>query len=48
MEKSTYDKIVEFEQWYYKQEKLVEQKLQELKNSEYVITDKNHTDIDNI
>lgn len=48
MEKSTYEKIIEFEQWYKIQEKLVEQKLRELKNCDYVITDRNDNDMDNV
>jgi hypothetical protein len=48
MEKSVYEKIVEFEQWYQTHEKLVEQKLQELKSCDYILTDQNDTDIDNI
>lgn len=46
MDKSTYEKIIEFEKWYQDQWKLVEEKIEEIKKSDFILTDKNDNEID--
>lgn len=48
MEKSMYEQLIEFENWYLEQEKLVEEKLKELKDTDFIITDDDENSIDTI